>query len=179
MSLDDVRFDRWIAGDKLDLRPLAETDIAWITRFAGDCRVACMTTSIPHPLPPGAGETFYARAHAPDRTEDVWALDARRFGGAPLAGVVSLEDMGDDQSAIGYWVAPEAWNTGLASDAVAALVKANPLGNRTIFGSVFQDNPASARVLLNAGFEYVGDAEAMSVARGTTVPTWTYLKRLG
>ena len=40
------------------------------------------------------------------------------------------------------------------------------------------DNPASARVLTNTGFEYLGDAEAFSVARGSTVPTWTYLKRL-
>jgi RimJ/RimL family protein N-acetyltransferase len=56
---------------------------------------------------------------------------------------------------------------------------ANPLQNKTIFGSVFQDNPGSARVLTNAGFEYLGDAEAFSVARGAKVPTWTYLKRLG
>ena len=36
--------------------------------------------------------------------------------------------------------------------------------NDTIFAAVFQDNPASARVLTNCGFEYVGDAEAFSVA---------------
>jgi RimJ/RimL family protein N-acetyltransferase len=71
------------------------------------------------------------------------------------------------------------WNTGFASEAVGALVAANPLENKTIFGSVFQDNPGSARVLTNAGFEYLGDAEAFSVARGAKVPTWTYLKRLG
>ncbi|SFE23682.1 GNAT family N-acetyltransferase [Roseivivax sediminis] len=178
MSLDEARIAAWIPGEKLDLRPLALTDIPWITRFAGDCRVACMTTILPHPLPPGTAEACYDRAHAPDRTEEVWAMDARRSGGAPLAGLITLEDMGRGQSEIGYWVEPGSWNTGLASDAVRALVTANPLGNCTIFGSVFQDNPASARVLLNAGFEYIGDAEAKSVARGAIVPTWTYLKRL-
>jgi RimJ/RimL family protein N-acetyltransferase len=60
---------------------------------------------------------------------------------------------------------------------VRALVEANPQENRTMFASVFQDNPASARVLTNTGFQYLGDAEAYSVARGATVPTWTYLKR--
>jgi RimJ/RimL family protein N-acetyltransferase len=70
------------------------------------------------------------------------------------------------------------WNTGLASDAVKALIAANPLANKTIFASVFQDNPGSARVLTNAGFDYLGDAEAFSVARGAKVATWTYLKRL-
>ena len=59
-----------------------------------------------------------------------------------------------------------------------ALVVANPLKNATMFASVFQDNPASARVLTNAGFEYLGDAEAFSVARDAKVQTWTYLKRL-
>jgi hypothetical protein len=33
-------------------------------------------------------------------------------------------------------------------------------------------------VLTNAGFEYLGDAESYSVARGASLPTWTYLKRL-
>jgi RimJ/RimL family protein N-acetyltransferase len=101
------------------------------------------------------------------------------FGGAELLGVISLTRMDRGQSEIGYWVAPAMWNTGFASEAVGALVSANPLQNTTIFGSVFQDNPGSARVLTNAGFEYLGDAEAFSVARGAKVPTWTYLKRLG
>ena len=82
------------------------------------------------------------------------------------------------QSEVGYWVAPPFWNTGLASDAVKALVEANPLGDATMFASVFQDNQASARVLTNCGFAYIGDAEAFSVARNTCVPTWTYLKKL-
>ena len=47
-----------------------------------------------------------------------------------------------------------------------------------MFASVFQDNPASARVLTNCGFEYLGDAESFSVARGATVPTWTYSRKL-
>ena len=32
-------------------------------------------------------------------------------------------------------------------------------------------------VLTNNGFQYLGDAEAFSVARGATVPTWTYLRK--
>ena len=47
-----------------------------------------------------------------------------------------------------------------------------------MFASVFQDNPASAKVLTNCGFDYIGDAESYSVARGSQVPTWTYLRKL-
>ena len=93
--------------------------------------------------------------------------------------VTILTRMDRDQAQLGYWVAPAYWNTGLASEAVLALVGANPLGNTQMFAEVFQDNPASARVLVHAGFEYIGDAEAHSVARGANVPTWTYIRKMG
>ena len=69
-------------------------------------------------------------------------------------------------------------NTGIASEAVKALVAANPQNNCAIFAEVFQDNPGSARVLSNTGFQYLGDAETFSVARNGLVPTWTYVKKL-
>jgi RimJ/RimL family protein N-acetyltransferase len=113
------------------------------------------------------------------RTEDIWALDGSKQGHAEVLGVIGLQRMDRDQSEVGYWVAPAFWNTGFASEAVKALLDANPQQRKTIFAAVFQDNPASARVLTNAGFEYLGDAEAFSVARNATVPTWTYLHKLG
>ncbi|MDH5797587.1 MAG: GNAT family N-acetyltransferase, partial [Paracoccaceae bacterium] len=67
----------------------------------------------------------------------------------------------------------------LASEALNALIAANPHDAKTMFAEVFQDNPASARVITNAGFDYLGDAEAFSVARNAKVPTWTYVKKLG
>ncbi|QBY00364.1 N-acetyltransferase [Rhodophyticola sp. CCM32] len=160
------------------LRPVRNSDAGLMTMYASDRRVAEMTTTIPHPLPPGSTDLFIAGAQASDRAEHVWVMDASEAGGSELLGVISLEQMDRNQSEIGYWIAPGMWNTGLASEAVKVLVAANPLENSTIFGSVFQDNPASARVLTNAGFDYLGDAEAFSVARNAKVATWTYLKRL-
>ena len=85
-----------------------------------------------------------------------------------------LARMDRRQSEISFWIAPAFWNTGLASEAVAALIAANPHRDEAIFAEVFQDNPGSARVLTNNGFDYLGDAESFSVARGMVVPTWTY-----
>jgi RimJ/RimL family protein N-acetyltransferase len=168
-----------IEAPRMILRPMRASDVGLMTLYASDRRVAEMTASIPHPLPPGAVEAYVAQAMRSDTDEAVWAMDATAFGGSELLGVISLTRMDRGQSEVGYWVAPAMWNTGFASEAVEALVDANPLENSTIFGSVFQDNPGSARVLTNAGFEYLGDAEAFSVARGAKVATWTYLKRLG
>lgn len=178
MKIEQVTAQPVIAADRFCLRPLRRADIGPLALFAGDRRVAEMTTDIAHPLPPGAAEAFVARALAAERDEDVWALDGSGAGAGELLGVIALKRMDREQSEIGYWIAPAFWNTGLASEAVRALVGANPHSARTLFAAVFQDNPASARVLTNAGFEYLGDAESYSVARGAMVPTWTYLRKM-
>jgi len=163
---------------RLTLRPLRASDAGLWSLYAGERQVASNTTSIPHPLPPGAAEGYIKRAHAPERTEDVWAMDGSAAGLPELVGVVSLERMDRQQSEVGYWVVPAFWNSGLASEAVEGMVAANPHAARTLFATVFQDNPASARVLTHAGFDYIGDAEAFSVARNAKVATWTYLRKL-
>ncbi len=167
-----------IAAGRFVLRPVRRSDAGLFRLYAGDRRVAEATRTIPHPLPPGAAEAFVARAMAGKGGETVWVLDGSAAGLAEVLGVISLRAMDRGQSEIGYWVAPAFWNVGIASEAVKALVAANPLGSGAIFAEVFQDNPGSARVLTHAGFEYLGDAEAHSVARGARVPTWTYLRRL-
>ena len=177
MKIDTIVSQPVVETERLALRPLRRSDKGLLEMYASDDRVARMTRSIPHPLPPGATEAFIQRSLADDRDEDVWVMDASPSNRAELVGLIALERMDRDQSEIGYWVAPAFWNTGLAQEAVRALVEANPLDNQAIFASVFQDNPASARVLTNNGFAYLGDAEAYSVARGATVPTWTYLKK--
>ena len=178
MSLDQTLAQPVIETERFVLRPLRKSDEGLIAHYTGEERVARMTSSIPHPLPPGATQAYVERALAEDREEDVWAIDGTRDGGAELKGVIGLKRMDRDQSEAGFWIAPVFWNTGLASEALKALVDANPLNNATMFASVFQDNPASARVLTHCGFNYLGDAESFSVARDTTVPTWTYSRNL-
>jgi RimJ/RimL family protein N-acetyltransferase len=167
-----------IAAGRFVLRPMRRSDSGLCAMYAGDRRVAEATRSIPHPLPPGAAEAFVERAMKGEAKQTVWAMDGSASGLSELLGVISLKPVELGQSEIGYWVAPAFWNTGIASEAVRALVDANPLRNRTIFAEVFQDNPGSARVLTNAGFQYLGDAETFSVARGVQVQTWTYLRKL-
>ncbi|KAJ56716.1 acetyltransferase [Actibacterium mucosum KCTC 23349] len=168
-----------IETERFVLRPVRKSDAGLLAMYAGDERVSRFTRSIPNPLPPGATEAFVARALDPERTEDVWIMDGSGHDLSEVLGVIALDRMDRNQSEVGYWVAPAFWNTGIASEAVGAMLAANPQKCKTIFASVFQDNPGSARVLTNAGFEYIGDAEAFSVARNAQVPTWTYLKKLG
>lgn len=165
-------------AESLQLRPLRRADAEALALYVADRRVAEGTRSIPHPLPDGAAEAFIEASLRSERDEDVWAIDGTPGGSAALLGVVSLKALDRNQSQIGYWVAPAFWHAGIASAAVRALLEANPHHNCTVFAEVFQDNPVSARILTNAGFEYIGDAETWSVARGRTVPTWTYLRKM-
>ncbi len=178
-----------IAAGRFVLRPARKSDVGLVAHYAGDSRVALGTHSIPHPLPPGAAEAFVTRAMTLRVDEDVWVMDGSATGLPEVLGVINLKRMdcgarantqggAAGQSEISYWVAPAFWKTGIASEAVQALIAANPQNCRTLFAEVFQDNAASARVLTNSGFAYLGDAETFSVARGARVPTWTYVKKL-
>ncbi len=178
MLIDKIANQPTIAATRFVLRPLRKSDKGLIELYAADPRVARGTRSIPHPLPPGTAAALIERALSGERTEDVWAMDGSDEGHAEVLGLISLERLDRNQDEIFYWVAPAFWNTGFASEAVAALVAANPHQSAQIFAEVFQDNPGSARVLTNCGFDYLGDAEAFSVARGATVPTWTYSLKL-
>ena len=178
MEMSEIKTQGTIQTDRFVLRPMRVSDMGLIELYASDERVAGMTSSIPHPLPPGTTEAFVNRCIAHERDEDVWVIDGHKSGGAEVMGLISLTRMDRDQSEVGYWVAPAYWNTKLASEAVQTLVDANPMANATMFGAVFQDNPASAKVLTHCGFEYLGDAETFRVARDRPVATWTYTLKL-
>ncbi|SIS51191.1 GNAT family N-acetyltransferase [Phaeovulum vinaykumarii] len=168
-----------IRAERFVLRPVRKSDAGLMAMYTSDRELAEGTRAIPHPLPPGATEAYVARAMSEARTEDVWVLDGSAQGLAEVLGVISLARLSADESEVGFWVARGFWNTGFASEAVSALVAANPHRSRMLMAEVFQDNPGSARVLTNCGFDYLGDAESWSVARNARVPTWTYMKKLG
>ncbi len=179
MIIDQITDQPLIQATRFVLRPLRRSDAGAVGLHMGDERVARATTNIAHPLPPGATEALVARALAVDRKKDVWVIDGSQEDQREVLGVVSLNRLDRDQSQLAYWVVPGLWNSGIASEAVNALIKANPQNNHEVFAEVFQDNAASARVLTNAGFQYLGDAESHSVARGANVPTWTYIRKMG
>ena len=178
MKIQPIVNQSVIETERFDLRPLRRSDLGLIEMYAGDARVAMTTSMIPHPLPPGTIDAFISRAMSEPRDEDVWVMDGLKSGGAEVMGLISLSRLDRNQSEVGYWVAPAFWNTHLASDAVQALVTSNPLDNAAMFASVYHDNPASAKVLTNAGFVYLGDAETYCLARDAAVPTWTYSRKL-
>ena len=122
MKMDTIVNLPVIETERFILRPLRFSDAGLLQLYAGDERVARNTRSIPHPLPPGATEAFIARSSAEERKEDVWVIDGAAHGLSEVLGVVALQALDRGQSEIGYWVTPAFWNTGIASEAVQALL---------------------------------------------------------
>lgn len=168
-----------IRTERFVMRPFQVSDAGLLGMFMSDTRVAQMTRGLPHPFPPDYIANLLTRAQAVDRTEDFWAIDGSELGHAEVMGVIKMIRLDRNQSEIRYWVAPAFWNTGIATQAVEAVLEANPQGARDMYAEVFQDNPTSAKVLTNAGFNYLGDAETFSVARNSVIPTWTYARKMG
>ena len=179
MIVEQITTQTTIETPRFVMRPLRVSDAGLIAQHCNDPRVAEATTQMPHPFPPGGAEALIDRAQRPDRSEDVWAIDGSHGGHSEVMGLVYLTGMDRQQDEVRYWVAPGFWNSGIASEAVRALIEANPHKAGLIFAEVMQTNPASARVLTNCGFEYIGDAETYCVAKEALVPTWTYSLKLG
>lgn len=177
-ALESLPAQPLVEAGRFILRPLRPSDAGLIALYAGDERLARAVPNLPHPFPPGAAEAMIARAGADSRTEDLWAIDGAASGLSEFLGLVGLTRLDRGQSEVRYWVAPALWNTGIATEALRAIIAANPHGAGQLFAEVFQDNPGSARVLTNCGFDYLGDAESYCLARGATVPTWTYALKL-
>jgi RimJ/RimL family protein N-acetyltransferase len=139
-----------------------------------------MTTSIPHPYPPGLAEAFVERVRSGRDDERVWALDTGEDEGNGLVGLLSLRPRPGGEADVGYWVAPAFWGAGYASEAVEAIARwAADEGFAALTAQSFQDNHASVKVLARSGFAYEGEGALFSVARGMMVPTFRYRRGLG
>ena len=110
MRIDTIINQPVIETERLILRPLRRSDAGLLEMFTADERVARMTRTIPHPLPPGATEAFIARALSDGRDEDLWIMDGSTVGLGEFLGLISLYRMDRDQSEINYWVVPAFWN---------------------------------------------------------------------
>lgn len=169
-----------IVTERLRLRRFRRADAALIELYASDPRVARMTERIPHPYPPGLAEAFVRRVAAGSADEVGWAIDAGTEEENGLIGTIMLRLPAAGEARIGYWLAPAFWGTGYATEATAAVVGyARDAGLRAVTARVFQDNPASVKVLLRVGFGYEGDGEVYSVARAAMVPTHEYRLSFG
>jgi RimJ/RimL family protein N-acetyltransferase len=94
-----------------------------------------------------------------------------------LIGGIGIHDDEAGQPEIGYWIAPDHWGQGYATEAGHAVIDIARNGLRLprLVSGHFIDNPASGRVLRKLGFAPTGQVvPRLSLARGQEVPCVLY-----
>ncbi len=101
------------------------------------------------------------------------ASDEEAIGGI---GLELQQDVHRRSAEIGYWLGEPFWGQGIATKALRALTEyafAN-LDLIRLYGSVFEWNPASVRVLEKAGYTYEGRRRKAVTKDGKTIDELMY-----
>jgi RimJ/RimL family protein N-acetyltransferase len=160
-----------IKTQRLVLRALDVSDAERLSLLAGDCDIASMTATIPHP---------YSEQQAAEWIESVKAGEEGVVFGIEhegrLIGCTGYRAFGDDHAELGYWIGKPYWGQGYASEAVGALIghAFDKDGFDYVTAGHFVDNPASERVLRKLGFVAQTAEERDCVARGGRAKCLTY-----
>ena len=165
---------------RLTLRPGWIEDAPALTAAIAHEEVAMTLARLPWPYTLDDAQVFLGMAPAPG--EAACLILAHDQGDVPkLVGGCGIHRLGDEHE-IGYWLTPDAWGRGYATEAGRALldIARYALGHARLVSGHFVDNPASGRVLRRLGFTPTGRIERRECrARGHRVPCATYTLELG
>jgi len=149
-----------LTTDRLTLRPFVADDAWDVERLAGMREVADTTLNIPHPYPVGAATAWIER-QAPALeagTGVTFAIVETKT--SQLVGAIGLMHIVREhrRAEIGYWIAPDRWNNGYATEATRRILDFGfeSLSLHRIEARRFERNVASGKVLLKAGMQQEG-----------------------
>ncbi|MGP3698443.1 GNAT family N-acetyltransferase [Rhodobacter sp. NSM] len=162
-----------VATDRIRLRQLETSDAADLRRIVTRPEVGRMLFVFPPDWTDEAAEHFIAGCRQTDRRPFRLAIagaDGRLLGSVGVAA--------GDEPDIFYFLDPDASGRGLMTEALCAFVDllAAHLPLKALRADVFDDNPASMRILERQGFERVGQGIGTSAAR--LEPAAVFLYRL-
>lgn len=164
---------------RLMLRPGWIEDAPELARAIGHHEVTRNLSRAPWPYAVSDAEEFLTRLAAP-RDLPVFLICAIEGGMSRLVGCIGLDRMDTNSVELGYWITPDAWGRGYATEAGRAVVDiARTLRVPHLTASHFADNPASGRVLRKLGFRPTGRVVARhSLGRGGEGQTIEFEQRL-
>ncbi|HEY5743504.1 MAG TPA: GNAT family N-acetyltransferase [Terrimicrobiaceae bacterium] len=149
---------------KSTIRSFCPGDAVSITKHAGAYSVARNLLAVPHPYSLQNAEEWIAKAtNCRPQTDFAIAIDDEVVGGIGI----QVADSGrlavsNHCAEIGYWLGETYWGRGIMSEGVLAMTEWAFAELRLVRlqAAVFARNPASARVLEKAGYEFEGRMRA-------------------
>jgi len=161
------------------IRSFRCADALSLTGHIGSSSVARNMSAVPHPYSLHHAEEWIATARgAMPETHFGIAVDGEVVGGIGLGGGDAGRPVCGHSAEIGYWLGETFWGRGIMSEAVVALTEwaFTDLGLVRLHAAVFARNPASARVLAKAGYEFEGRMRARYFRDGEFIDGLLYSK---
>ncbi|MDR6786667.1 RimJ/RimL family protein N-acetyltransferase [Sphingomonas sp. BE138] len=153
---------------RLTLRPGWLEDAPALTRAIAHEAVVGRLARAPWPYALDDAEAFLSLPRG--ATEPRFAI-VERAAGYRLIGGIGLHRAEGGDHELGYWLTPDAWGRGYATEAGRAVIAiarhALPITRLTAYHHA--DNPASGRVLRKLGFVETGRSQRHALARGGMV----------
>lgn len=162
---------------RLMLRPGWIEDAPELARAMGHHEVVRNLSRAPWPYTLGDAESFLSR---PANAGVNFLICALEDGVSRIVGSVGYGRLGNEPAELGYWITPDAWGRGYATEAGRAVIDiARTMGVERLSAGHFADNPASGRVLRKLGFHATGrTVPRYSRGRGGEAPCVEYEQRL-
>jgi RimJ/RimL family protein N-acetyltransferase len=145
-------------ADSIVLRPWARTDIDSLVRYANNRKVWINLRDLfPHPYTRTDAKKWigHCESEASKPANFAIELSGEAIGGV---GVRLLDDVHRLTAEIGYWIGEPFWGKGIATEALKRTTRyaLAEFGLERLQATVFEWNPASARVLEKAGYVLEG-----------------------
>lgn len=155
---------------RLTLRPGWPEDAPALAAAIGHASVVRNLARAPWPYDEGDAAAFLA---LPRSAHEPRFLIFERTGGRPrLIGGIAIDPCADGHE-LGYWLTPDVWGRGYATEAGRAVIDMAryAMGLTRLNAGHFLDNPASGGVLAKLGFRATGQTIVRdSIGRGEAVP---------
>ena len=143
----------FLRTQRLFLRPAWPEDAPELARAIGHEPVVRMLARVPWPYREEHARSWIESQRDPYLPSLLVTLPDE---GGRIAGVCGLHEE-DGEIEAGYWITPESWGRGYATEALRGMVSLAKLaGHHRIVSRHAADNPASGRVLRKAGFRPTG-----------------------
>jgi RimJ/RimL family protein N-acetyltransferase len=162
---------------RLLLRAFVEADTPSLIALAGNYEVAKNTLNIPHPYTAADAQQWLhlTRQGFEQQRTYAFALELRATGKF-IGGIGLTLEPRCHRAEAGYWLGQPYWGQGLATEALAALLRFGfgELKLNKIHATHHADNPASGRVMLKNGMVKEGELAQHARRDGRYHDLWQY-----
>ena len=164
-----IEFGEW------QIRSFLPDDAAGLARY-GNNRAVWRNLWDKHPYPYRISDAEeWIKNASQQEPETIFAI-ASTTEAIGCIGLLPQSDVGRLSAEVGYWLGEPFWGKGVATESLRALTEYafTELGLVRLYATVMEWNPASARVLEKAGYEYEGRMRKSAIKDGEIIDQWLY-----